>query len=116
VGSLARDAAKKDTDERFALINDNPAVVVLSAELSRHLVAPVLYYVDRNLVSLSGIDQVVVDRGPRKTTFSKPPASWQMIAPVKADAEDAGLDDLVRGMQRLRADEIVGEKGADPKK
>jgi len=35
---------------------------------------------------------------------------------VKAEAESNLLDDLIRGVQRLRADEIIAEKGADLKK
>jgi hypothetical protein len=116
IGGLTKDAARKDTDERYALIDDRPTVVVLSAELSRHLVAPVLYYADRNLASSSGVDYAELTRGPRKVAFNHPEASWQMIAPIKAEAEDAALDDLVRGLQRLRADEIVADKGADLKK
>ena len=36
-----------------------------------------------------------------------------MVQPIKADAEDTALDDLIRSLQRLRADEIVADKGAD---
>jgi Domain of unknown function (DUF4340) len=39
-----------------------------------------------------------------------------MVEPIEAAAEDAVLDDLIRGMLRLRADEIVADKGADLKK
>jgi hypothetical protein len=39
-----------------------------------------------------------------------------MTAPVKTEAEDAGMEELIRLLQRLRADEIVAEKGADLKK
>ena len=34
-----------------------------------------------------------------------------MTAPIKAEAEDAALDDFVKELRRLRADEIVAEKG-----
>ena len=116
VGNLSKDAARKDTDERYAIVNDGPMVVVLPADLSRHLVAPALYFADRNLVSFSSVDRAELTRGQRKAVFSKGDANWQMIEPIKASAEDAALDDLVRSLQRLRADEIVAEKGADLKK
>jgi len=115
VGNLAKDAARKDTDERYALIDNVDKVVVLSPELSRHLVAPVLYFADRNLASFSGVDTAIVKRGAREATFRKADA-WQMTAPVKSEAEDAGLEELIRLLLRLRADEIVAEKGADLKK
>jgi hypothetical protein len=34
-----------------------------------------------------------------------------MTAPIKADAEDTALDNLLKDLRRLRADEIVAEKG-----
>jgi Domain of unknown function (DUF4340) len=40
VGNLTKDKTKRDTDERYAMIDDRPTVIVLPAELSRHLVAP----------------------------------------------------------------------------
>ncbi len=116
VGSLANDTAKKDTDERYALIDAGTAVVVLPAELSRHLVAAPLYFADRNLASFTGADVAAVERGPRKTAFAKTDGPWKMTEPVKGEAEDAALDDVVRSLQRLRVDEIVADKGADLKK
>jgi hypothetical protein len=115
VGELAKDAGRKDTDERYALIDDSKSVVVLSAELSRHLVAPPLYYADRNLASFSNVDTAILKRGEREATFSKADV-WRMTAPVKAEAEGTSMDELVRLLQRLRADEIVAEKGANLKK
>ena len=79
VGDLAKDAARKDTDERYAQIEGSPSVAVLSADLSRALVAPVLYYADRNLASFSGIDCRCVDRGLCKVVFSPArfrPGKW----------------------------------------
>jgi hypothetical protein len=116
IGNLAGDAAKKDTDERYAIIDGKDTVVVLPAELSRHLVAGPLYFADRNLASFAGADVAAVERGPRKTAFAKGDAGWQMTEPIKGEAESAALDDAVRGLQRLRADEIVADKGADLKK
>jgi hypothetical protein len=115
VGDLARDVGRKDTEERYAMIDDSKSVVVLSAELSRHLVAPPLYFADRNLASFSGVDTAILKRGEREATFTKSDV-WKMTVPVKADAEDANMEELVRLLQRLRADEIVAEKGADLKK
>jgi hypothetical protein len=76
----------------------------------------VLYYADRNLVSFANVDSAELTRGTRKAVFSRPETRWQMTQPIKADAEDAALEDLVASLRRLRADEIKAEKGADLKK
>lgn len=111
VGDLAKEPGKTNTGERYALIDQGEAVVVLAPELSKHLVAAPLHFADRNLTSFGSADQVTVERGPRKAVFAKPEATWRMIAPVKAEAEDAALDDFVKDLRRLRADEIVADKG-----
>jgi Domain of unknown function (DUF4340) len=116
LGDRVKDAAKKDTLERYALIDDKGMVVVLPAELSRHLVAPPLYFADRNLASFSSVDRAELTSAARKAVFSRSEKGWKMIQPLDAAAEDAALDDLIRSLQRLRADEIVAEKGADLKK
>jgi hypothetical protein len=115
VGNLTKDEKRKETDERYAIIDDSKNVVVLSAELSRHVAAPVLYFADRNLASFSGVDTAILKRGAREATFARSD-KWTMTAPIKTDAEDTGIEELIRLLQRLRADEIVGEKGADLKK
>jgi hypothetical protein len=114
VGDVAPGPNKKETGERFAVIDRGESVVVLSAELSKHLTAPVLYFADRNVASVATPDKVVVERGPRQATFTKPGSEWTMAAPVKADAEDAALQDFLQTLTRLRVDEIVAEK-AEPK-
>jgi Domain of unknown function (DUF4340) len=116
IGNLTKDAAHKETDERFAMIDDRPMVVVLSAELSRQLIAPAAFFADRNLVSFAGADRIELARGQRKIVFTRNEADWKMVEPAKADAQSAELDDLVRSVQRLRADEIVADKAADLKK
>lgn len=115
IGNPVQDADKKDTGERYALVDKGDAVVVLSAELSRHLVAPVLYFADRNLASFAGANKAILERGSRKLMFTKGDGAWEMVEPVKAEAEDAELEKLLKGLRRLRADEIVAEKGADLK-
>jgi len=114
VGDVAPGPDKKEKGERYAVIGKGESVVVLSAELSKHLTAPVLHFADRNVASVSSPDRVAIERGPRKATFMKSETEWKMTGPIKADAEDAALDDFLRGLTRLRADAIVAEK-ADPK-
>jgi len=116
LGSLVTDAKKKETGERFAIIDDQKMVVVLSAELSKSLAAPAFYFADRNLAAFSNADQIEMARGSRKAVFSRGDKGWEMTAPTKAAAESSALDDLLRNVQRLRADEIVAEKAPDLKK
>jgi hypothetical protein len=108
------DKADAKSDERFAIVDDGQAVVVLPAELSRHLTAPVLYYADRNLANFGAADRLDLTRGDRKAVFTKADAAWKLVEPVKADAEET-LADFVRGLFRLRADEIVAGKDANLK-
>jgi hypothetical protein len=118
IGELAKGEPKSVSSrvegERYALVDKGEAVVVLSADLAKHLTAPVLHFADRNLASVASPDRALVERGPRKLTFTKSDTAWQMTAPVKAEAEDVALEDFLKGLTRLRADEIVAEK-ADPK-
>lgn len=113
LGNRAADASHKDTDERFATIDDRPMVIVLPAELSRMLAAPTPFFADRNLASFSGADWIELTRGQRKIIFTRTDGDWKLTEPIKGDAQGADLEDLVRSVQRLRADEIVAEKGAD---
>jgi hypothetical protein len=116
VGDFVKDSAKKDTPERYALIDEKAMVVVLPAELSRHLVAPPLYFADRNLASFANVDRAELTSATRKAVFSRSARGWKMTQPIEADAEDAAIDDLIRSVQRLRADEIVADKATDLKK
>src|SRR5262249_8872391 len=111
VGDLAKEPTKTNNGERYALIDKGESVVVLPAELSKHLVAPALHFAERNVASFGSADKITVERGPRKVVFTKTDSAWQMTAPIKADAEDAALDDVLKDLRRLRADEVVAEKG-----
>jgi len=90
-------------------------VVVLGPELSKQLVAPTLYFADRNLPGFSVADKAIVERPGRKVTFTHGDFNWSMTEPVKAEAESAELDELTKNLRRLRADEIVAEAPADLK-
>ena len=52
---------KKDAEERYAMVDDQPIVAVLSADLSRQLTAPVLFYADRNVAEFA----ITADPGRR---------------------------------------------------
>jgi len=101
--------------ERYALIDKGEAVVVLGPELSRQLVAPALYFADRNLPGLTSADTAVQERPGRKLTFRHGDTTWSMTDPVKAEAESGELDELAKSLRRLRAEEIVAPQGTDLK-
>ena len=42
------------SEERYAIIDDSKAVIVLPAALSKHLTAAPLYFADRNVASFGG--------------------------------------------------------------
>ncbi len=116
IGDPAKDKKGGTTEERYSVIDKGTSVVVLPAELSKHLMAPPLYFADRNLASFGTVDRAELTRGTRKATFSKAEGAWKMIEPTKADAEESDLDDLIKSLQRLRVEEVIAEKGADLKK
>jgi hypothetical protein len=101
--------------DRFAQVDSTDKVFVLSEDLAKRLLAPALEFRDHNLASFSTADKVVLERGPRKATFAKQDGIWRMTEPVKTDAEDAELEELLRSLVRLRADELVADKPADLK-
>ncbi len=116
LGDAVKDAEKKDTGERFAQIDDKAMVVVLSAELSRHLLAPALYFAERNLASFASADKLEMTRGTRKAIFSRADKGWEMSQPISAAADGKKVEELLRLVQRLRADEVVADKPVDLKK
>jgi hypothetical protein len=109
---VGKPAADKK-EQRYALIDKGDAVVVLGPDLSRQLVAPFLYFADRNLPGFIAADKAVVEHPGRKVTFTHCETTWSMTDPVKAEAETTELDELVKSVRRLRADEIVADKDAN---
>src|SRR5262249_2266276 len=96
--------------ERYAQVDNGQTIVVLAADLSKHLVARPLHFADRNLASFAFADKAQVDHKGRKATFERVDGIWQMTAPIRIEAEDSDLDDLVKEVKRLRADELIAEK------
>src|SRR5262249_32376298 len=82
---------------------------------SKQLVAPALFFADRNLPGFSVADKAIVERQGRKVTFTHGDVNWSMTEPVKAEAESADLDELTKSLRRLRAEEIVADAQADLK-
>jgi len=98
----------------YAIVDKGNTVVVLAPELSRLLLSSALNFGDRNLVNTAGVDQVILRHGLRKAVFLQESGEWTMVDPIRSEAETEELTNLVRGLSRLRADEMIAEK-ADPK-
>src|SRR5207248_11231067 len=97
--------------EHLAAVDGSPKVVVLPAALAKRLLAAPIKFRDRTLARFADVDRIQLERGPRKATFTKPDGTWKLTSPVEADAELADLDDFINALSRLRADELVAEKG-----
>jgi hypothetical protein len=110
-----KDVAPGGSGEHYAQLDGQSAVFVLPAAVSKLLVGEPLKFRDRAVARLSGVDRIVVERGPRRVTFAKADGPWKMTEPLSAEAEATDLGDLVGTVSRLRADELVAEKPDDLK-
>jgi hypothetical protein len=96
--------------ERFALVDNGPAVGVLPGDLADRLTAGAVAFRNRDLTNLPDADKVVLERGPRKAVFSKPEGTWKLTEPLEAPAEHDELQGFVDSLAKLRADALVAEK------
>jgi hypothetical protein len=113
IGHVADPSGKESS--RFAQVDNADAAIVLPDSLTHDLMAPPLYFRDRTIARLSEVDRVALERGNRKATFSKVDSTWKLTQPIERDAEQFDLEDFIKAMSPLRADELVAEKPADLK-
>jgi hypothetical protein len=102
--------AEADGAERFAVVDDGKAVVVLDAALSRRLVAAPITFRDKALARFADADKLRLERGPRQAVFARVEGSWKLTEPTTADADNDEVDEFLNTLARLRADELVAEK------
>jgi hypothetical protein len=110
---IGKEVADTSEGDRFAVVGDATTVFVIPGKLARRLLAPPLQFRDRSLAHFSAADRVVLERDRRKATFSKVDGTWTLTEPLEADAEQTELDEFVKAMVNLRADELVADKPAD---
>jgi hypothetical protein len=96
--------------ERYAIVGDSKAVVVLPAALSKRLAAAPITFHDRSLARFADADKLRLERGPRQAVFARVEGSWKLTEPIAADADSDELDDFLNTLAKLRADELVAEK------
>jgi hypothetical protein len=102
--------ADEKTGERYATTDDGKAVYVLSADVSKELLASPLYFRDRTLVRLRDADRMELEHDRRKATFARVAGTWKLTAPLEAEANQLALDDFLNVVAKLRADDFVAEK------
>ena len=103
------------TGDRYARVAKAEAVVVLAGSIAKQLVAAPLQFRDRDLAKVAMPDKVTLERDTRKVTFSRIDGTWKMTEPVQADAEQTDLEEFLKGLSHLRADELVADKPGDLK-
>jgi hypothetical protein len=101
--------------EHFALVDNSTAVIVLPAGLAERLTAAPLKFRDRFVARTHDVDRISLEREPRKAVFAKVEGTWKLTQPLEAGAEQADLEDLLDGVRRLRADELVADHPSDLK-
>jgi hypothetical protein len=114
--------ADEGSGERFALAasafegGDKPRpVFVVPGALARRLTGPALHFRNRGIAAFVDADRLHLERGPRRAQFTQADGTWKLTAPVQAEAEQSDLEEFLRGLGRLRADELVADKPADLK-
>jgi hypothetical protein len=112
IGDMDDRGDAKGSGDRFAIADDSRAVVVLSGALVRQLTAAPLFFRDRTLPHLDDADRITLQRGSRKAVFARLDGVWKMTEPVEAEAEHAAVEDFLKALAKLRADELVAEKPA----
>lgn len=95
--------------ERYALVDDNPAVAVLPAALVEQLMGSPLTFRDRTIARFGDADRLRLERGPRTAVFRKIDGTWKLTEPLQAEAEQDALDDFLGSLARLRADALVAQ-------
>jgi hypothetical protein len=115
IGKVADEKGSKGEGDRFARVDKSDAVVVLPGSLAQQLIAAPLRFRDRDIARLASADKVVQERGGRKAVFTRSEQTWKMTEPVEAEAEQLDLEDFLKGLTLLRADELVADKPADLK-
>jgi hypothetical protein len=88
-------------------------VVVLPGPLVTRLLAGPLGFRDRTIARVAAPDKLVLERGPRRAVFTLAEGTWKMTQPVAAGSEQADLEELFKGLNPLRAGELVADKAAD---
>jgi hypothetical protein len=98
--------------DRFVQGDPADVVGVIPAALAERLLASSLQFHDHTLAQVSGVDRIFLERGPRKAVFANVDGTWKETSPVDAEVEQADLEDFLKTLGNLRADQLVADKPA----
>ncbi len=85
---------------------DSASVAVVKRDDAKKLLAPVLSYRDRGVLSFSKAraDRIEVKQKDSKVVLEKQKGTWKMVQPVKAEADSAAVNDLLAEMSSVKAE------------
>jgi hypothetical protein len=112
IGKPNEEGKAKGSGERFAMADKSNAVYILPGSLAGELLAGPLHFRDRTLARVSNVDRIRLERGPRKAVFARVDGNWRTTEPVEDEVEVADLEEFLKALAPLRADELVAEKPA----
>jgi hypothetical protein len=103
--------------ERFARLDDQPGVAVLSAPVVTELTRTYLDFVDRTMLMLdaSKVIGVVRKMGSETLELSKNDEGWQIVKPAVTRGDDDRLHSLLEQLANLRASRVAAYPAKDLK-
>ena len=103
--------------ERYARLDDSPAVVVLSAPAVSELTHGYLDFVDRTLldIDMGTLNAVLRKMGENELELVKRDDGWHLVKPEAQRADGPSLEKLLQQLSRLRAPRIAAFPAKDLK-
>ena len=115
VGSPAAD----HQGSRYACLEKQTTVFVLSKALTEKLAGDSLAFRDRQVLDLDAgdVERVLVARrkSPTPAVFARDDDEWNLVEPVKGDVETSDLKDMVGDVAKLKVSRFVAEGVTDLK-
>ena len=103
------------TADFFALVGDDPEVVLVSSGVRQAQDIEVLKLRDRKLIDLKvwKVDRIALHRGEETLDFRKENGHWHLEEPFRTPADDGTLGDLISHFGRLEARGFPAEDPQD---
>jgi hypothetical protein len=103
--------------ERYARLDDQPGVAVLSAPVVAELTRTYLDFVERTVLTLdaSKVNAVVRKMGNETLELSKNDDGWQIVKPAATRGDDDRLQGLLEQLANLRASRVAAYPAKDLK-
>ena len=105
-----------DGGARFAQVDGNPAVAVISAVTARNLARDHLDFADKSLLNFDDADLRAIRRQMKNNDLEiTHKDGWQVTKPVEQKGDETSLDDLAKQLAKLRADRVAAYAPPDLK-